>query len=1243
MSHLHTPTSARGGSRLDDPRYLFSAEAREAIRRHPSMTPVPLFHQPPHHHHAATSHTNSQLTSPSALSSGTSLSSSAQPLDHRSLASSAVSSYMSTGLIRPQPRSPHDAEAWDSNSPQLATHSPFQQTYGAYPHYQHPHMPVLPSMSTISLPASPSSTSRPTAPFFASLAKHSTLSLASPNPSRPYLPAAVSVYGQFDSTVWQRTPLPKSLSGHPMAMAQSEARRQREEWERENNRLWELERERDQLLRRGEERQRMQQEMHMRAMHAQDEAAQQEQHTPVVVKRGSAAAIGSRPSVSLRRSAQSADAGFVTPAAKPRRRPESTSEMKKGRVQSAVIEMGRDDRKESATNAGDKEERRRDEATLDDGLSIDKRSDQGGRKEATDEEEARDDDESDQREDKRTNSDTEDEEDGVTHCAGAEADEEEASAVPLSPVKKRSSNRIYTVPLSTHALPTSASAPLSALPALPPAPAGLKPDMSLSRWYFHILQSSPLHAPRIVIKGTHATEGPWSSGYVLDRERMTGRVLLTNSRRYVLLGDMDEAEMEYEGWSERMRRACTDGLPSEWKDWLMEEAEQCRQVQQEREAKRVSFDFVESEQRVDDRVVQQKEEVHEEEEKEEPISRRRLSPLIRARRSPAPIRHTEWWEDEVMRLVEAVSMHNANDNDGSSFAASSDTVELWKRVADEVGGGRRWEECRRKFDEVRREQSRGIKKSEKRKDRVKRLEDRKEGGSDKKGVKNTDRTRKGEEKSTQKTTKRSLLTPAAAAALSARKLEKKAAIREWAEETKQHEWHEETEAKDVEQSNGNVTQLDEDVALGQFHATTAPDGVIGRAAVTSGKKRTKKPKQPTAASLPSFVSPRTHAATTALLSFVAPRTPAAASVEHAVLNPHDVAYTHTRRSGRAVMAPLKHWELEREVNGVILRGFQHGGEAIRRVLTEKMRMEKDEKLHVAQSTQQYTAGTRRKAAGERKAKARAWSADEREQLRLAYMWVEPSEKGFWLSMSRFMAGRTPEECQAEYEKMYPTPKRRGKRKGKAAADEDEEGAEEKKEDGAGGKEEATDEGGGQAKRRKRVTTIKREIRDALDSRQQQHSGDDLFDSTPYKGNAELTHTAPQPQPNDRHKRRSNQSQQESSADSEEAEGSLLFAGDTALADMQIQRVVKERRKVRANKGQVVEAERRRQGKEGERSRRGERLAEGSNELRLGVRRLEAEDNERKQERMDEMDDDDDVDEDDDEQEGDDNEIVQVNN
>ena len=418
MSHLHTPMSGRGGSRLDDPKYLFSAEAREAIKRYPSMTPVPIFHHQPHH--APTSQSNSQLTSPSALSNSTSLSSSAQPLDHRSMAS-ASSSYMSTGLIRPQPRSPHDAESWDSTA-SLGAHSPFQQTYGAYPHYQtpHAHMTVLPSST--SLPQSPSSAIRPTAPFFASLAKHSSLRLASPSPARPYFPAAVSVYGQFDSAVWQRTPLPKSLSGHPMAVAQSEARRQREEWERENKRLWELEHEREELLRRGEERQRMQQEMHMRAMQAQDDAAQQQQHTPVLVKRGNAAAIGSRPSLSIRRSPQlAADAGFVTPAAKPRRRPDTTSDVKK-RLPTAAVGKERDEWKETAAaDVHEKEQTRQREASATDGAREDEQVDDSeSSQEGVQEEEIVDANESEENEETRTGSDTEDEEDGAALQHGGE-------------------------------------------------------------------------------------------------------------------------------------------------------------------------------------------------------------------------------------------------------------------------------------------------------------------------------------------------------------------------------------------------------------------------------------------------------------------------------------------------------------------------------------------------------------------------------------------------------------------------------------------------------------------------------------------------------------------------------------------------------------------------------------------------------------------------------------------------------
>ncbi len=1189
------------------------------------MTPVPLFHQQQQQHHGATNPSHSQLTSPSAFSHSTSLTSSAQPLDHRSLASSASSSYMSTGLIRPQPRSPHDTEAWDNNSA-LNTHSPFQQTYGAYNHYQHAHMPVLPTSTP--LPPSPSPAMRPTAPFFASLAKHSSLHLASPTPTRPYLPAAVSVYGQFDSAVWQRTPLPKSLSSHPMAVAQSEARRQREEWERENKRLWEIEQERHELLRRGEERQRMQQEMHVRAMQAQaqDEAEQhvlqEEEHTPVVAKRGNAAAIGSRPSQSIRRSAQSAEAGFITPAAKPRRRAEVTAELKQDKVQSASTEKEREERKDSRDPHTGDESRGQTEGAVHEAEEIGDEDVEAGNG-------------SDEGAERLADSDTEDEDNGTTHATP----EKESSEVRLSPVKKRSSNRIYTVPSSTHAPLRSSSSSTSALPsslasAIPPPAAGLKPDMPLTRWYFHIQQHNPPQPPRIVIKGTHATEGPWSSGYVTGRERTTGRVLLTNSRRYVLHGDMEAVEMKREGWSEALREAWADGLPVEWKEWLLREGEQRVQQQEEREARRVSFDFEASDTKTDSDNAKQKNE-REEEKKEEATSHRRLSPLIRARRSPAPMRHSEWWEDEIMRLVEAVSMHTNHQHDTEH--GGSDTADVWQRVAEEVGGGRRWEECRRKFDEVRREQSRGMKVSEKKKDKVKRFEEREEErraderkerkASDKRAAKKTgERTEQKDDNNehttaTSKVTKRSLLSSAGTATSSTHAREKKST-----EQKKQHK-QKETEQRAAKR-DGIVDQIDEDSPLDQLHPTSTSHETIDQAAVQPSHRRPTTPKKRTTTTKP---KPSTLSSVSSS-SVVSPRTPAAASVEHAVLNPHDVAYTHTRRSGRAVMAPLRHWELEREVNGVILRGFQHAGEAIRRVLTEKEQMEKDgSHTHATQPPHLYQTTKRRLGGGERRAKARAWSVDEREQLRLAYMWVEPSEKGFWLSVSRFMAGRTADECQTEYEKMFPTPKRRGKRKDKDEADEEE------KEESAG-KEEGKEDG--HIKKRKRITTIKREIRDALDSRQQQHNGDDLFDSTPYKNNVDLTHTAAlAPAANGRRTQRSTQSSlQQLPSDGEEADASLLFAGDATLADMQVQRVVKERRKMRANRGKAVDAEKRRQGKEEQMSKRGERLAEGANELRLGVRRLETEDEERKQELMDEMEDE--VVDDEDEEEEEEDEIVE---
>ena len=994
-----------------------------------------------------------------------------------------------------------------------------------------------------------------------------------------------------------------------MAVAQSEARRQLEEWDsRERKRLWELEQERAELLRRGEQRQRMQQEMHARAMQAQDEAAQQQQqqqqhHTPVVVKRSSAAAIGSRPSLSLRRSAQSSDAGFVTPAAKPRRRPDNTSEVRK-RAQAAVEEKERVERTEARTSelSEEEEEEMQDEASAHESVLDVNEDEQADDEvhEAEENETAGDQMEHEERQD----SDTEDEEQDDPRYDEPVTEVKVENEARLSPIKKRTSNRIYTAPPRSTSTASATSALTSASAALlPPTPAGLKPDMSLTRWYFHIQQHNPPNPPRITIKGTHATEGAWSSGYVLDRERTTGRVLLTSSRRYVLHSDMDAVEMEREGWSERMRRACLDGLPVEWRDWLVREGEQRLQDQREKEAKRVSFDFADTEEKEEHEPIADKVQDEEKEEEEhEPTSHKRLSPLIRARRSPAPVRHSEWWEDELMRLVEAVSVQTADtDNDSriSHSASSSDIVELWKRVAEEVGGGRRWEDCKRKFEEVKQEQSKSIKETEKKMEKEKRFDERREErkSQEKQNASSSKKTDKKESSHQQKpaislhkTNKRSLITPAAAIS-SESTSEKKTVSKDKADRKKPRQ--QEKAAVVADDEKGQITNS------------------------STVKKRTIKPKPPS----------------TTLLSSISLPTPAppAASVEHAVINPHDMAYTHTRRSGRAVMAPLKHWELEREVNGVILRGFQHGGEAIRRVLTEKEQMERHTHNTHTVPAQHYTEAKGR-LAGQGGVKKKLWSSDEREQLRLAYMWVEPSERGFWVSVSRFMAGRTADECQAEYDKLFPTPKRRGKRKANDTQHDNEhaEAEDEAKDDAKNQDEEGEEEGGARPKKRKRQTTIKREIRQALDSRQQQHSGDDLFDSTPYKHNTDLTHTI-QPHTTTHHTKRPQP--QTHSPDAQETGGSLLFAGDPALADLHVQRITKERRRARAHKGKAVQAEKRRQGAAEERSRLGERVAEGVSEMRLGVRRLEDEDEERKQALMDEMDDEVEVGETDEDEQG----------
>ena len=169
--------------------------------------------------------------------------------------------------------------------------------------------------------------------------------------------------------------------------------------------------------------------------------------------------------------------------------------------------------------------------------------------------------------------------------------------------------------------------------------------------------------------------------------------------------------------------------------------------------------------------------------------------------------------------------------------------------------------------------------------------------SEKKAMRKNDRVEKGGDKSSparsiNKAAKRSLIPSATAR-------EKKSASRE--PNTERRHKLLKPKAAEVKDDDKEADTIDgdEEAASGQFYAVTDPDGVIGSIAqhhshspqptttTTKKKKRTATNTNP----------PPT---TTTPSSATSPRTPAAAvsSVEHAILNPHDVAYTHTRRSGR---------------------------------------------------------------------------------------------------------------------------------------------------------------------------------------------------------------------------------------------------------------------------------------------------------------------------------------------------------
>ena len=67
----------------------------------------------------------------------------------------------------------------------------------------------------------------------------------------------------------------------------------------------------------------------------------------------------------------------------------------------------------------------------------------------------------------------------------------------------------------------------------------------------------------------------------------------------------------------------------------------------------------------------------------------------------------------------------------------------------------------------------------------------------------------------------------------------------------------------------------------------------------------------------------------------------AASAESTVVNPHELAHSVSRRSGRAVIAPLKWWENERKVNGVVVQGPHVNVDEYQEALSAKERGDRE--------------------------------------------------------------------------------------------------------------------------------------------------------------------------------------------------------------------------------------------------------------------------------------------------------------
>ena len=1117
-ARLQSPATTPRAS-VDDPKFLFSAEARERIRQLPSTTPVPLFHP-----------RNSSLVSPSASITSSIYSSSTLPPD---------SSSLPLHLPRPQPRSPHDPAAWDSSSHTRHPHNPLP-LHSFPPHHQAPILYHLQPTASYTQPSSPydpaqsyspstPSSARPlstsrSAPFFASLAKHAPLPMLPLHPSphsssssSPYPRPlhSVAVYAEFDKA-WMRTPLPKSVADHPMALAHAEATRRREEWERA-------------------EEQRKQQEEWERSHHSS--------HPPPdgvnscqSAKKGGVAKLGKRPALPSHRgpsavfsSPVTGEGGFRTPLPRAKHRQAgSQASTQKRRIAPVRVDEREEQKQEEKEEETQKQPSSPTPPLLPrlnptlmraDDAELSPHEDEHSLAPAGDETEGEDD-----SGEVIELSEDEDIDEGDTDDDPAVVDE----APPrLSPVQKRLSNRVYTSP-STVPAPTLPSAPLPI--SSPPSSTPLKPDLTLTGWFLHLKPSTCApSASHILLKGVTPSHEPWVTGYVL--ERLSSFTLLTKSRRYHLVGPIDQAAMRAEGWTNADLHTFRTGFPADWRQRVQREVER-RQA--------AAFEYEEVEEPVEENWGKGPE-------------KKARTPLLavssRPHRSPAPPKvwkSSEWSEEEVLRLVKAHLQQ-----EGQSGR------DLWRLVAAVVGNERTGEECRRKWEEIKREQQTTIALTERAHATPHRREEEK---VEKKEEKKAESPRRSREEPRIK----ALPTAARLFSTSAPSKPKKTSIKT-------------TPSRKEEQKALTAREVKE-------AKTAVRSSTEAKPRATPKAPKTPRAKPPSSGSRSARSSAKTPS-----------RVVDAGWAASTVMNPHELAHFVSRRSGRAVIAPLKWWETERGVNGVVVKGAHADAEAYQQALSAKEKRERET----------------REDGGR-------WSKDERAELFAAYSDVDPTERNFWDEVAARVPGRGAEECQRQFHAMYPTPKRRGKRK-----QEDTRGDERKEEM------EAEERDGEQRRRRKRVTTRKRELREALAQRDAEHAGDDLFDSTPFKDNKAVA----APSDGGQRKRvvtRMEDDKQEDEGDSDEA----VLVGDVGLADAVVQRLVKERRKTKTNANRARAEEQRRRDEEEAKRKQGDRFAETAVDVKIKLRALEEERQQLEQERLDEMEDEEEEEEGDEEGDGD---------